>query len=157
MTGLGGRGAQGDEQVGLSGAGVPDQAQRRAGGDPAAGGQGVDGGGVDVRVRGVVEVLEPFRAGEAGVVDAAGAAAGVAVVALGEQQLGEEPGVAVLLAFGDGAVISSTRARTVGRRSARQAASIAVAAASSVTGRALVRAGAGGAWVLVMRLLLLAR
>jgi hypothetical protein len=48
--GLGGRGSQADEQVGLAGARVTDQAQRLPGADPGGAGQGVDGGGVDVRV-----------------------------------------------------------------------------------------------------------
>jgi hypothetical protein len=50
VAGHGGLGAQGDEQVGLAGAGVADQAERKSFPDPVAGGEGVDDGGVDVRV-----------------------------------------------------------------------------------------------------------
>jgi hypothetical protein len=74
--------------VGLAGAGVSDQADRLPRADPGAGGEGVDHGGVHGRVGGVVEVGQPFVAGESGVADPAGAAAFVSVVALGEQQLG---------------------------------------------------------------------
>ena len=62
-------------------------------------------GGVDVGVGREVEVLDPLGAGEPGFADPAGAAAGIAVVALGEQQLGEEPGVRVLLTFRGGDVL----------------------------------------------------
>ncbi len=72
--------------MGLPGAGITDEAQRPALGDPVALGEGVDDGRVQVRVGGVVQIVEPFRAGEAGLGDAADAAAFVAVVALGEQQ-----------------------------------------------------------------------
>ena len=61
------------------------RAQGAAFGDPVALGEGVDDRWVQVRVGGVVQVLEAFGAGEAGFVDAAGAAAFVAVVALGEE------------------------------------------------------------------------
>jgi hypothetical protein len=88
--------------VGLAGAGVTEQADRGAGADPVAGGQRGDGGRVDGGVGGVVEVLQPFCAGEGGVVDAAGAAAFVSGVALGQQQFGEQAGVGVLFAFGRG-------------------------------------------------------
>ena len=43
-------GAQGDEQVGFAGSAVADQAEREAFLHPVAGGEGVDDGGVDVRV-----------------------------------------------------------------------------------------------------------
>ena len=106
---LGGGGAERDEQVGLAGAGVPDQAQRVAAADPVAGGELVDGGGVDVGVRGEVEVGEPFLAGEAGALDATQGGAAVAAV-----------------------TASSTTARIVGSRSRWQAWSIAACAACSV-------------------------
>ena len=77
---LGGGGAERDEQVGLAGAGAPDQAQRVAAADPVACGELVDGGRVDVGVRGEVEVGEPFLAGEAGALDATQGGAAVAVV-----------------------------------------------------------------------------
>ena len=98
---LGGGGAERDEQVGLAGAGAPDQAQRVAAADPVAGGELVDGGRVDVGVRGEVEVGEPFLAGEAGALDAAQGGAAVAVVDLGEQEFGEEALVGELLVSGD--------------------------------------------------------
>jgi hypothetical protein len=82
---FGGGGAQGDEQVGLAGAGVPDQAQGFALADPVAGGELVDGGGVDGRVGGHVEVAEPLLAGEPGGLDPAQGGAAVAVVDLGQQ------------------------------------------------------------------------
>ena len=47
---LGGGGAERDEQVGLAGAGVPDQAQRVAAVDPVAGGELADGQAIDSRV-----------------------------------------------------------------------------------------------------------
>ncbi len=92
VAGFSGGRAQRDEQVGLAGAAVADQAERRSGGDPAGGAELSEGGGVDVGVGGGVEVLEPLGSGEAGVGDAASAAAGVAVVALGQQQLGQNGG-----------------------------------------------------------------
>ena len=88
--GFGGGGAEPDQQVALAGAGVSNQAERLAGADPGAGGQGVDGGRVDVGVGVEVEVVEPFVSGKAGGLDPAGGAAPGPVVALGEQQLGEE-------------------------------------------------------------------
>ena len=69
----------------FAGAGVADQAERAAFRDPLAGGEGVDDGRVQVRVRGVVQIVEAFGPREAGLVDAAGPAAFVAVVALGEE------------------------------------------------------------------------
>ncbi len=97
---LGGDGAKPDEQVRLAGAGVADQAQGFAVADPGAAGHGVDGRGGDVGVGVEVEVVQVLGAGEAGFFDAAGAAAPVAVVAFGQQQLGEEAAVGELLAFG---------------------------------------------------------
>jgi len=92
-------GAQADQQVALAGAAVADQAERLALDQPGAGGGLRDDGGLDVRVRGVVEVLQPFLPREAGGGYPAGGAAPVAVVALGHQQLGEEPAVGQLLAL----------------------------------------------------------
>ena len=68
--------------------------------DPLAAGQGVDGGRVDRRVRVVIEVGELLLAGKPGCPDPAHGAAAVAVVALGQQQLGEESAVGQLFAFG---------------------------------------------------------
>jgi hypothetical protein len=51
----------------------------------------VDQRGGHVRVGGVVEVLQPLGAGEGGVADQPGLAAGFAVVALDRQQLDQEP------------------------------------------------------------------
>src|SRR5580700_7004152 len=95
---LSGGGAQRDEQVGLAGAAVADQAARLPGGDPGAFGQGGDERGGDVRVGGVVEVLDPLGAGEAGPADQPGLAAGLPVVAFQGQQFGQEALVAGLLA-----------------------------------------------------------
>src|SRR6516225_2394928 len=53
VAGLGGGGAQPDEQVGLAGAGVADQAARLPGGHPRPVGQGVDQRGGHVGVGGV--------------------------------------------------------------------------------------------------------
>ncbi len=91
------RGAEGDEQMRLSGAGVTDEAERLPAPDPIAGGEGVDGGGVDVRVRVKVEIAEPLVPREPGRLDAPDGRAPVAVVALRQQQLREEPLVAELL------------------------------------------------------------
>jgi len=46
VAGFGGGGAQADEQVALAGAGFTDQAQRLAGGDPGASGEGVTEAGL---------------------------------------------------------------------------------------------------------------
>ena len=88
-AGLGGGGAQPDEQVGLAGAGVPEQHHRFAGVDPGAGGEVREGGRGQRRVGVQVEVGQPLGAGELGLVDPPDAASGVAVVALGGEDLGE--------------------------------------------------------------------
>jgi hypothetical protein len=105
--------------VGLALAAVADEAERCSGADPAGGAELGEGGGVEVRVGVGVEVGEPFGPGEAGIGDAAGAAAGVAVVALGEQQLGQKRRVGLLLAFRDvdelaGAVADRREAQCAG-------------------------------------------
>ena len=100
VAGHGGLGAQRDQQVGLAGAGVADQAQRLALLDPVAGGEGVDDGGVDVGVGVEVEVAQRLLPGEPGGLDPPFGAAAGAVVALGHQQLGEEAAVGHLLAGG---------------------------------------------------------
>ncbi|GIE92042.1 hypothetical protein Are01nite_85220 [Actinoplanes regularis] len=84
-TGHGGLGAQRDEQVGLAGAGVPDQADRVPAADPVAGGQRVHGRGFDVLVGVEVEVLEPLAAREAGRLDASLGTAPVTVLAFGNE------------------------------------------------------------------------
>src|SRR5699024_7785165 len=84
VAGFGGGGAEPDEQVGFAGAGVADQTDRCAGGDPVAGFQRGDGGRVDGVVGVVVERFESFAAGEVGFAHAADAAAFVTVVAFGE-------------------------------------------------------------------------
>ncbi len=101
-SGLGGDGAQGDEEMRLAGAGVAEQTQRVALSDPIADGQLVDGGGGHCLVGGVVEVLDAFGAGETGGVDPADGAAFGAVVALGHHQLGQEPQAGQLLALRGG-------------------------------------------------------
>ena len=85
--------------MGLAGARVADQAERFALGDPGAGGELGDNGGLDAWVGVVVEVGQPLLAGEPGGGDPAGRAASVAVVALGHEQLGEAPAVGQLLAL----------------------------------------------------------
>jgi hypothetical protein len=59
----------------------------------------VDDSGVDGLVRGEVELLDPLRSREAGVVDAASGAALVPVFALGHHQFGEEAEVGQLFAL----------------------------------------------------------
>ena len=86
----------------FAGAGVTNQAQRVSGFDPGAGGQLTDDGGVDGRVGVKGELLQPFRPGESRVANAAFSAASGAVVAFGDHQLGQEPQVGQLLAFGGG-------------------------------------------------------
>jgi hypothetical protein len=102
VAGFGGGGAQRDEQVGLAGAAVADEAERLSGGDPAGGAELSEGGRVEVGIGVGVEVGEPFGAGEARIGDAAGLAAGVAVVAFGQQQFGQERRIGLLLSLGDG-------------------------------------------------------
>lgn len=119
VAGHGGLGAQGDEQVGLAGAGVPDQAEWVAALDPFAGGQGVDRGGVHVGVGGEVEVAQRLLAGEAGGLDASFGASAVAVVALGQQQLGQERPVGHLVSRRGRGGVGEVRAD---RRQSQQAA-----------------------------------
>ena len=70
--------------------------------DPVAGGEGVDGGGVDVGVRVEIEVPEPFVPGKVRCFDAADGGAPVPVVTLGQQQFRQEPLVGELFLSGDG-------------------------------------------------------
>jgi hypothetical protein len=56
--------------VRFAGAGIADEAEGLAFPDPVAGGEGVDGGGVDVRVGVEVEIPEPLIPREAGGFDA---------------------------------------------------------------------------------------
>ena len=79
--------------MGLAGAGVAEQHDGFAGVDPGAGGEVRQGRRGQVGQRGVVEVGEAFGAGELRLVDPADPAAGVAVVALGGEHLGEEGAV----------------------------------------------------------------
>ena len=76
------------------------KAEREAFPDPVAGGEGVDDGGVDGRVRIEVEGAQRLLAGEPGGLDLALGAAAGAVVALGHEHLGEETAVGHLLAGG---------------------------------------------------------
>ncbi len=130
----GGLGAQGDEQVRLAGTGVSHQAQRQALLYPLAGGQGVDGGGVQTGVGGEVEGPQRFLPGEPGALDPAFGAAAGPVVALGHQQLGQERAVGHLL-MGRGVGDAGNSARIVGSRSIRHAWSVAASAACSVSPR----------------------
>ena len=108
--------------------------------DPGAGGEGVDGGGVDVRVGVEVEVAEPFVAREAGGFDPAGGAAPVPVVAFGHQQLGEETPVGELFLLRRRRAIVEPGAD--GRQpQQRQAWSMAASAACSVSPRRRRRVG----------------
>jgi hypothetical protein len=67
--GHGGLGAQGDQQVGLAGAGVADQAQRQAFFDPVTGGEGVDDRRAEAGVGVEVEGAQRFFPGESGGLD----------------------------------------------------------------------------------------
>src|SRR6516165_6937447 len=98
VAGLGGGGAQPDQQVGLAGPRIADQAARLPGRHPRAPGQGMDERGGHVGVGGVVEVLDPLGTGEGGRADQPGLAPGFPVVAFDRQQLDQEPLVADLLA-----------------------------------------------------------
>ena len=117
VPGLGGGGAQGDQQVGLAGPGVTDQAERLACFHPAAAGELVDGGGGNVGVGGEVELVDAFVAGEPGGVHPPGRPAGVTVVALGHHQFGEKSQVGQLFPFGGGGDL--TEAGTDGRQAGR--------------------------------------
>lgn len=93
--------SQADQEVALARAGVADQARSLAAADPVAGRESVYGRGVDVRV-GVeveveVEVTEPLVPRESGCLDASDGGAAVAVIALRQQQLCEEPLIGQLL------------------------------------------------------------
>jgi len=90
---------QAAEQVGLAGPAVADQAERVALGDPGAGRELSDQRGLDVRVGLVVEARQPLLPGEFGCGQPPGRAPAVPVVALGHEQLGEEPAVGQLLAL----------------------------------------------------------
>ena len=82
---------------------VPESPIRQSGWplrNPVAGGQGAEHGGADAGVGVVVEVGQPFRAGEPGAADLPLGAAAVAVLAFGHEQLGEEPAVGELLPLG---------------------------------------------------------
>lgn len=79
-AGHGGRGARADQQVGFAGAGIPDQTQRAALGDPAAGRERVDDGRVDVGVGAVVEVAQGLLTGKRAGPDAAFGPATAAVL-----------------------------------------------------------------------------
>ncbi|GDY70002.1 hypothetical protein SAV14893_093950 [Streptomyces avermitilis] len=76
--------------MGLAGAGVTDEAERQALLDPFALGEGVDQGSVDVRVRVEVELAERLVAGKPGGLDPPLGAASGPVVALGQEEFGEE-------------------------------------------------------------------
>jgi hypothetical protein len=91
---------RGDEQVGLTGPGVADQAQRLPLADPLAGGEGGERLGGDARVGLEVEGPQFLLPREAGSLDPAFGAASAPVVAFGHQQLGEEPAVSHLLPGG---------------------------------------------------------
>jgi hypothetical protein len=60
----------------------------------------MDGGGVDVGVGLKIEVVQPLLAGEPCCLDPAFGAAALPVLALGHQQLGQEPAVGELLTVG---------------------------------------------------------
>ena len=87
---FGGGGAQGDEEVGFAGAGVAEQDQWLSVVDPCPAGEVGQGCWGQVGQRGGVEGFEAFGARELGLVDPPDPAAGVAVVALGGQDLSEE-------------------------------------------------------------------
>jgi len=87
---LGRGGAQRDEQMGLAGAGVPEQNQWLPCVDPRPAGQVCQGSRGQVGQHGRVEVGQAFGPGELGLVDSSDPAPGVADVALGEQDFGQE-------------------------------------------------------------------
>ncbi len=89
-----------NEQMGLAGTGIADQAQRLALADPVAGGQLVDSGWVDVAVGVEVEVAQPFLAWESGRFDPADGGTAVAVVAFGQQELRQQTLIGQLFAIG---------------------------------------------------------
>jgi hypothetical protein len=117
----------------LQGPAVAEQHQRLAVVDPAAGGDGGQGGRVDARRGPKVEPLQALDPGEAGLVDAPLAAAGVAGVDLAGKQLGQEAAV-VSRSRAAASAVGAASARTVGRCRVRQAAPMAASAASSVSG-----------------------
>ena len=94
--------SQADEEVALARAGVADQAKWLAAADPVAGRESVYGRGVDVRVGVEVEVTEPLVPREPGCLDASDRGAAVAVIALRQQQLCEEPLIGQLLLLRSG-------------------------------------------------------
>ncbi|MGC0367647.1 hypothetical protein ABH922_005699 [Rhodococcus sp. 27YEA15] len=79
-----------------------DQAQGLAFADPVAGGEGTDGGGVDVGVGIEIEVGQPFFAWEPRSSDSPHHTSAVAVVAFGEQKFREESVVGELVFAGCG-------------------------------------------------------
>src|SRR5262249_14852112 len=98
---LAGGQAQADQQVGLAGAGVAEQHDRLALVQVGAGGQAGEDGRGDGRVGVGAEVGQPFDAREAGFGDAAGAAAGGAVIQLGGEDFGEVGQVGGVFPGGD--------------------------------------------------------
>ena len=68
---LGRGGAEADEEVRFPGSGVADPAERLPAADLVAGGEGIDGGGVDIRVSVEVEVSELFVSQKSGCFDSA--------------------------------------------------------------------------------------
>lgn len=95
--------------MGLAGSRVADQAQRVTAADPVAGGEGVDGGRVDVRVGLEVEVSEPLVPREPGRFDSAERGAAVPVVTFREEQLDEEPLALIHRRCGSGKRVGGSR------------------------------------------------
>lgn len=85
-----GFGAQLDRQAGLAGAGVADQAERLALLDLSAGGDGIDGGQVDVGIGVEVERPQALVTVEGGSLDPSFGPAASPVVTRGHQQFGEK-------------------------------------------------------------------
>ncbi len=81
---LGGGGAHTNEQVGLAGARVADQAERVASAYPIALGDGMYGGGVDVWVGVEIEVAQPFLTWKPGRCDSPQGGSAVPVIAFGQ-------------------------------------------------------------------------
>lgn len=86
----------------LARARVPDQTHWITFGDPFAGGEIVDDRRFDIGIDAVVELPQRLLAGEVSRPDASLGPAPVPVLALGQQQLGEEPGIGQALSFGPG-------------------------------------------------------
>lgn len=97
VASFGGRGSEPDKEMRFPGPGVPDQTQRLALADPVAGGEGSDGGGIDIGVGIEIEVGQPLFARETSSLDPPHHTSPVTVVAFGKQQLRQKSVVRQLI------------------------------------------------------------